>query len=109
MPGSESGCPGGRDVKGGNFEMRRLLDGLVYAFEWRTGLGKAAVYERNDGVVRVIHDPRFGWSIWSDEGDIVGRVWETLPQDQGEYPTEGIWVSRKGEKSYVYELVYATT
>lgn len=28
------------------------------------------------------------------------------PQEQGEYPPEGTWVSRKGPKSYVYELVY---
>ena len=37
---------------------------------------------------------------------ILGRPWDVLPSEQGDAPPEGIWVSRKGPKSYVYDLVY---
>ena len=88
------------------FELRRLTDGLVYVFSRKAGLGRAAIYERADGVVRVAHDGRFGWSIRGHRGDLLGRVWDTLPEDQGDHPPAGTWVSRKEEKAYVYQLVY---
>ncbi len=87
------------------FEMRRRIDGLVYVFERRTGTGRAAVYERSDGEVRVTFDPRFGWSIRRETGELLGRVWDTLPEDQGDQPTLGLWVSCKGDKAYAYDLV----
>jgi len=37
-----------------------------------------------------------------------GRPWDTLPHQQGNYPPEGDWISRKGSKSYVYTLVYVS-
>ncbi len=44
---------------------------------------------------------------WDNVGQsCVGRPWNVLPQDQGDHPPEGEWVSRKGSKSYVYSLVY---
>ena len=85
--------------------MRRRIDGLVYVFERRAGTGRAAVYERSDGEVRVKFDPRFGWSIMSETGELLGRVWDTLPEDQGDQPTQGLWLSCKGEKAYAYDLV----
>jgi len=91
------------------FEMRRRSDGLVYVFERRTGTGRAAVYARSDGAVRVTFDPRFGWSILGDKGELLGRVWETPPEDQGDQPTLGLWVSCKGDKAYAYDLVDVPT
>ncbi|MEM8801694.1 MAG: hypothetical protein AAGF55_04090 [Pseudomonadota bacterium] len=40
----------------------------------------------------------------SDE--VFGRPWNLPPKDQGRAPPEGVWVSRKGAKAYVYDLVY---
>ena len=37
--------------------------------------------------------------------DHLGRVWETPPEDQGDQPTLGLWVSCKGDKAYAYDLV----
>ena len=37
---------------------------------------------------------------------LVKRVWDVAVTHQDDYPTEGVWVSRKGEKSYVYVLEY---
>jgi hypothetical protein len=77
-------------LKREKFEFHRHIDGLVYAFERRAGIGKKAIYDRNDKAVRVIHDEQVGWSIWSDEGELVSRVWDVLPQNQDDCPTEGI-------------------
>ncbi|MES2057863.1 MAG: hypothetical protein V4564_18145 [Pseudomonadota bacterium] len=90
-----------------SFQLRRQADGLVYSFARRAGLGTAAVYERSDKMVEIIHDPRFGWSSWTSDGSLSGRAWDIPPMDQPDFPPEGIWVSRKGAKSHVYELVYA--
>lgn len=94
-----------------SFRLRRILDGLEYKFVLRRGEGKASVYAREDGVVEIVYNEMFGWSIWQEsnhsaDASLIGRVWEVLPQDQGDVPTEGIWVSRKGPKSYVYVLEY---
>ncbi|KIW16863.1 hypothetical protein PV08_04053 [Exophiala spinifera] len=119
-----------------NFQFRRLLDNLEYKFHRQTGLAKDSVYVRSDMAVRVIYDLDFGWSIWADGGDgdnhhhadgaddnclsnpnppprpsrrrgsLVGRVWDVPVKDQGDHPPIGVWVSRKGDKSYVYLLEY---
>ncbi len=92
-----------------SFEFRRRIDGLVYRFTHLAGQGKAAIYERSDQMVRMTHDARFGWSIWSGEGALLSRAWDLRPEAQSDHPPDGIWVSRKGDKSYVYELVYVNT
>lgn len=74
--------------------------------------GKAVRWVREDNASVVIEwDEVFGWSTWNiDENDkrcLSGRVWEVSPAEQGDYPTQGIWVSRKGEKSYVYEGAFS--
>lgn len=92
-----------------DFLFRRLLDNLEYHFHHQAGVAKDSVYVRSDKAVRVVYDFDFGWSIW-DEADprhprsLVGRAWDTPVRDQGDHPPKGIWVSRKGDKSYVYML-----
>lgn len=94
-----------------SFSLKRLIDGLEYRFTLRSGRGKASVFSRDDNVVEIVYNQKYGWSTWqesdgSGQPTLTGRVWEVLPQDQGDFPTEGIWVSRKGPKSYVYALEY---
>ncbi|KAK5044879.1 hypothetical protein LTR84_010417 [Exophiala bonariae] len=94
-----------------NFSLKRLIDGLEYRFTLRSGHGKASVFARDDNVVEIVYHQMYGWTTWQEsqghgEPTLTGRVWEVLPQDQGDFPTEGIWVSRKGPKSYVYTLEY---
>ena len=90
-----------------SFELRRQSDHLVYVFERRLDSEGRVGFKRNDGDYWIIQHPRFGW-IAGDYGSdaILGRPWNVLPSDQGNTPPEGIWVSRKGSKSYVYDLVY---
>lgn len=85
------------------FELRRQSDGQVYRFERQPEGG----YKRRDKDLWIVRRPDWGWiSADPETGAITGRPWNVLPADQGDHPPEGDWVSRKGEKSYVYALVY---
>jgi hypothetical protein len=92
------------------FRLKRPLDGLEYSFSKESGEGKDAIYCRSDSMARIRYDVQFGWSTWDeDNGALAGRVWDVLPEHQDERPTAGVWVSRKGDKSYVYQLIYTGT
>ena len=89
------------------FELRRQSDDLVYRFARSIDRRGEPAWRRQDLDVWIRRDPRLGWIAWDEETQAcTGRPWDVLPQDQGERPPEGVWVSRKGPKSYVYELVY---
>lgn len=88
------------------FELRRQSDDLVYRFK-RVQNG----FQRQDNPDLFItyRGSEMGWVAFDDTGiyGLTGRPWDVLPRDQSpEYPPAGIWVSRKNEKSYVYDLVY---
>ncbi len=89
------------------FELRRRIDGLVYRFHRQIGPDGTRAYKREDRDLWIVRSARWGWiSVLPDDGSISGRPWEVASEDQGDAPPEGIWVSRKGEKSYVYDLVH---
>lgn len=86
------------------FELRRRSDGLVYRFE-RDG---AEVFRRTDRPCMTIQrDADLGWvALDPDTGALAGRVWDVPAAAQGVCPPEGRWVSCKGARSYVYDLVH---
>lgn len=91
--------PGMRDT----FELRRQTDGLVHRFD-RQLCGR---YRRQDGPYWIVRHPVYGWVAQNEGSDeVFGRHWTVPPEDQGGAPPEGVWVSRKGAKAYVYDLVY---
>jgi hypothetical protein len=93
----------GRD----RFELRRQSDELVYRFTRVVGADGAPAWRREDLDVWIRRHPKLGWVAWDDENNVcTGRPWAVLPEDQGDDPPEGDWVSRKGPKSYAYSLVY---
>jgi len=48
-----------------------------------------------------------GWIVWDGEANgLMGRPWEIAVKNQGAAPPEGVWVSRKGANSFVYQLAY---
>ena len=59
----------------------------------------------------MVRDECFGWVTVLGERDerITGLAWGVPAAEQGDFPPEGDWVSRKGERSYVYTLVYTET
>ena len=89
------------------FELRRRSDNLVYQFD-RTPLADGQIgYKRRDRDLWIVYRPTLGWVALNEESGLVGgRLWDVLPADQGDHPPAGDWVSKKGAKSYVYELVY---
>jgi len=92
---------------GETFELRRQADGLVYRFHRQIGADGMVAYKREDQDLWIVRSQSWGWvSVMPGDGAIAGRPWEVAPEEQGDAPPEGIWVSRKGEKSYVYDLVY---
>ena len=84
-------------------EFRRHVDGLVYRFDRRS----YDRFLRPDGAVQVVRHPEDGWIVTGvGSSEILSRPWHARPGEQGDLPPEGIWVSRKGSKSYVYDLVH---
>ena len=90
-----------------HFELRRQSAELVYTFTRKSSPDGSLGYQRSDGDYWIVYRPNYGWVAWNfDTQSIAGRPWEVLPDKQLDYPPEGIWVSRKGPKSYVYTLIY---
>ncbi len=92
------------------FELRRKSDALVYQFDRIPRADGRISYKRRDADLWIIRHELFGWCAYDDAtGEVMGRSWNTLPADQGDHPPEGEWVSKKGAKSYVYDLIYCPT
>jgi len=91
------------------FELQRQIDDLVYQFD-RVLLDDGTFgYKRRDADLWILNKAKRGWvAVDPVSGGIAGRPWSVMPEDQKDCPPEGEWVSKKGVKSYVYELVYAT-
>ena len=90
------------------FELRRASDGLIYQFDRKAQPNGNIGYRRRDQELWIVCLPDLGWVAFDEESEsVTGRPWETLPENQDlDHPPAGIWVSRKGPKSYVYELIY---
>jgi hypothetical protein len=89
------------------FELRRLSDGLVYQFDRALRPDGQIAYKRRDLDLWIVFKSDLGWVAFDEESQILsGRPWSVLPQAQDDHPPEGEWVSKKGAKSYVYELKY---
>lgn len=88
-------------------EMRRMSDGAVYRFHPApTDDGGVVSFKRADKDVWIRRDADFGWIVWdATDQTLMSRPWDMPLKDQGETPPAGVWVSRKGANSFVYELV----
>lgn len=89
------------------FELHRQSDDLVYQFDRMVRADGQIGYKRRDKDLWIVHMPRLGWVAYDEKSELAqGRPWDVLPEDQGDHPPPGDWVSKKGAKLYVYELVY---
>lgn len=90
-----------------SFELRRKGDGIIYRFDRTTDLLGRVGFKRTDGDYWIIWHEELRWiaGFWESD-EVFGRPWDQLSTQSDETPPEGIWVSRKGPKSYVYDLVY---
>ncbi|MFT4183876.1 MAG: hypothetical protein QM636_18380 [Rhizobium sp.] len=88
--------------------MQRQSDDLFYTFHRKSLPDGSIGYQREDADLWIRFRPGFGWGVWDGDGKtLLGRPWDVPPSEQNmEYPPTGEWVSRKGPKSYVYNLIY---
>ncbi|MBD2493886.1 hypothetical protein [Nostoc sp. FACHB-280] len=89
-----------------SFEFKRRIDDTVYRFHPCEPLHGQSAWKREDLDVWITLVNGHGWVCVNAEFEILGVPWAVALATQGSMPPAGIWVSRKGDKSYVYELVY---
>ncbi len=89
------------------FELRRKSDDLIYRFARTTDVLGRVGFKRSDGDYWIIWHEKLFWiaAFWESD-EVFGRPWDQLSPQSPEAPPEGVWVSRKGAKSYVYDLIY---
>jgi len=84
-------------------ELHRCIDDLVYRYEPSGRRDGKPCWQRIDLNLTLHWSDRSGWIVSDAEGAILGRPWDVERHEQGPLPPDGIWVSRKGAKSYVYD------
>lgn len=82
------------------------MDGTVYLFHPCEDLQSGKSWKRVDKDIWVTRLDGFGWVSIDSEGNINSRPWSIAITEQGDVPPSGEWVSKKGDKSYVYDVVY---
>jgi hypothetical protein len=85
----------------------RRADGLTYDFVRDADAYGFPSYRRVDLDLWCRRLPNFGWAVCTSSGEVVSRPFDD-PGD-GDLPPEGVWVSRTGDRTYVYELIRAET
>jgi hypothetical protein len=89
------------------FELLRLSDCLTYRFHRTVREDGSVGYKREDQDLWILRSAELGWvAVDETTGAVTGRPWSTFPREQADFPPEGEWVSKKGIRSYVYQLRY---
>lgn len=81
----------------------RRVDGLTYEFVRDGDAHGFPSYKRVDGDIWCRRLPDFGWVVCNEATAVSSRPFGDA--GQGDLPPEGVWVSFKGDQSYVYDLV----
>lgn len=82
----------------------RRDDGLTYEFTEDGEAHGFPSYKRVDLDIWCRRLPHFGWVVCTDRGAVSSRPFDHA--GFGYLPPEGAWVSRKDDRSYVYDLVH---
>lgn len=89
-----------------SFEFRRRIDAVVYRFCPCESLDGKIAWKREDIDLWVTQITGFGWVCVNSNRIICGIPWGVALDQVDELPPAGEWVSKKGDKSYVYDVVY---
>jgi len=86
-----------------NLRFERRVDEMTYHFDQAGTFDGFPAYRRaDDADVWCRRLPDFGWSVCTDSGAVLARPFADA--GQGEIPPEGMWVSAKDDRAYVYDL-----
>lgn len=91
------------------FEFRRRIDSVVYRFRPCEPFDGQVAWKREDVDLWVTQIAGFGWVCIDRNRVICGIPWGVPHDKMGELPPAGEWVSKKDDKSYVYDVVYIDT
>lgn len=89
-----------------NFKFNRCIDSVVYYFERCKDRNSYPSWKRVDMDIWLTYIPRKGWCTVDSNNNVNGKPWDFEVTEQGTLPPECVWVSKKGNKSYVYDLVH---
>lgn len=79
------------------------MDGETHDFAQVGSAHGCPTYQRVDDVSLWCRNLLgFGWSVCTDSGQVLGRPFEN--PGQGALPPEGLWVSARGERAYLYDM-----
>lgn len=89
-----------------SFEFRRRIDTVVYHFHPCEPIDGKMAWKREDIDLWITQLTGFGWVCIDSNKVIYGIPWGIALDRMGELPPAGEWVSKKDDKSYVYDIVY---
>lgn len=82
----------------------RRTDGLSYEFVRDGQADSYPCYRRLDADLWCRRLPDFGWVVCDETAAVSGRPFGDA--GWGDLPPEGVWVSYRGDRSYVYDLAH---
>lgn len=88
-----------------SLRFRRKSDGLCTHFHPCDAINDHPAWKRSDGPVWLANIDGFAWVCVDEDHHVCAIPWAVAPADMGAMPPKGDWVSKKGDKSYVYELL----
>ncbi|WP_084530869.1 hypothetical protein [Nocardia miyunensis] len=91
--------PGIEDGEMSGVRFVRRVDGLTYEFVREGSAHGFPSYRRVDLDTWCRRLPGFGWVLCTESGEVSSRPFDDAGRGSG------AWVSRKGDRSYVYDLV----
>lgn len=83
----------------------RRVDGLTYLFLPDGEADGFPSYRRADLDLWCRRLPDFGWVVCDADGSVSSRPFSD--PGLGNVPPQGMWVSGKADRAYVYDLVFA--
>lgn len=88
-----------------SFYFRRRVDGLVYQFNPSPPVNGRSAWKREDLDLWVTQNSRLDWVCIDEKGFVLAIPWQ-FELKQSSLPPSGEWISKKGDRSYAYDLVF---
>jgi hypothetical protein len=89
-----------------SFEFRRRIDLRTYRFYPCEPINGQPTWKREDADLWVTKIEGLGWVCIDKEGNICGTPQYTDFNEMEKSPSPSVWISKKGDKSYTYDLIY---